>query len=129
MKAITKKRTKAVLIDAVISGVVTAGVEYVLRKKVKNEVVHNVITPTAVLWALEYAQLSRSGQTIGYKTAGLVLENEDGTAPTNCQLMKRMAYRDIVSPFEYLTNRKTFEGEDGKVLPHDRVAGTVVKEV
>jgi len=129
MKSITKKRTKAILIDAAISGIVTAGVEYLLRKKVKSEVVHNLITPTAVLWALEYAQLSKNGQTIGYKAAGLTLENEDGTTPTGCQLMKRMAYRDIVSPFEYVTSRKTFEGQDGAVMPHDRIAGTVVREV
>ncbi len=65
-----KKRTKAFLIDLAISSVVTVGVEYVLRKKVKNEVVHALVTPTVVMWALEYAQLRQNGQTIGYKKNG-----------------------------------------------------------
>ncbi|MBH9788093.1 RDD family protein, partial [Clostridioides difficile] len=67
MESMTKKRTAAFLIDTAVSTAVTFGVEYFLRKKVKNEAVHALVTPTVVLWALEYAQLRKNGQTIGYK--------------------------------------------------------------
>ncbi|RUL48707.1 MULTISPECIES: RDD family protein [Lysinibacillus] len=129
MKSITKKRTKAFIIDLAISGVVTAGVEYVLRKKIKNEAFHHLVTPTAVLWGLEYAQIRKGGQTIGYKAAKLALQNEDGSPLTCQQITKRMVYRDIVSTFDYLLKRQDFEQEDGALLPHDRVARTIVKEV
>jgi len=55
MESITKKRALAFLMDTAISTAVTLGVEYFLRKKVKSEVVHALVTPTAMLWALEYA--------------------------------------------------------------------------
>ena len=129
MKAITKKRTKAVLIDSVISGVASVGVEYFLKKKIKNEAFHALVTPTLVMWSLEYAQLKTCGQTLGYKTMGLALENENGSELTSGQIIKRMAYRDSLSTFKYMKDRKAFEGEDGSVLPHDEVAGTVVREV
>ncbi|RCW74955.1 RDD family protein [Saliterribacillus persicus] len=128
MNELTKKRTKAIGIDLAISSIVTAGVEYLLRKKVKSEAVHNLVTPTAVLWALEYVQLSCNGQTLGYKAMGLTLQNEDGQTPTCSQIAKRMVYRDTVSTIDYLKDRKGFEGEDGSVLPHDRYAGTLVRE-
>lgn len=129
VKSVTKKRTKAILIDATISSVVTAGVEYFLRKKVKNEAVHALVTPTVVMWALEYAQLRQNGQTIGYKAMGLALENEDGSDLISSQILKRMAYRDAVSTFDYLKNPKAFEELDGAILPHDRFSNTVVKEI
>ncbi|MFC4022415.1 RDD family protein [Oceanobacillus longus] len=129
MKSITKKRTGAILLDMAISSAVTAGVEYFLRKKVKNEMVHVLITPTIVLWTLEYTQLRKSGQTIGYKKIGLVLENEDGSDLTSCQIIKRMAYRDTLSTLDYLKNHKEFEKQDGSILPHDRFSGTIVKEI
>ncbi|ASN06479.1 RDD family protein [Virgibacillus necropolis] len=129
MKSITKKRTKAFVIDLAISSALTAGVEYLLRKKVKNEVVHALITPTIVMWTLEYAQLRQSGQTIGYRKMGLTLVNEDGSAPTSCQIIKRMGYRDTVSTFDYLKSRETFENQAGAVLPHDCFSGTVVREM
>ncbi|MGE7090352.1 RDD family protein [Lysinibacillus sp. NPDC048646] len=129
MKAITKKRTKAFLIDLAVSTAVTAGVEYVLRKKVKNEAVHALVTPMVVMWSLEYAQLRQNGQTIGYKKMGLALENEDGSKLSTDQILKRMAYRDTVSTFDYLKNRKAFEKQHGEILPHDRFADTVVKEL
>ncbi|WP_173915355.1 RDD family protein [Halobacillus sp. Marseille-Q1614] len=128
MKSITKKRTKALMIDFAISTAVTAGVEFLLRKKIKNEAFHALVTPTAVMWSLEYAQMRQCGQTIGYKTMGLALENEEGSELSSSQIIKRMAYRDTVSTFDYLKNRKSFEGEDGSVLPHDRYSGTAVRE-
>lgn len=67
MKSITTKRTAAYMIDVAISTTVTFGIEYFLRKKVKNEAVHALVTPTVVMWALEYAQLRNKGQTIGYQ--------------------------------------------------------------
>ncbi|MGJ9457328.1 RDD family protein [Oceanobacillus sp. CF4.6] len=129
MKAITKKRTGGFLLDMAISSAVTAGVEYFLRKKVKNEMVHILITPTIVLWTLEYTQLRKTGQTIGYKKIGLVLENEDGSDLTSRQIMKRMAYRDTLSTLDYLKNHKEFEKQDGSILPHDRFSGTIVREI
>lgn len=129
MKSITKKRTKAFMIDVAISSVVTAGVEYFLRKKIKNEAVHTFVTPMAVMWALEYAQLRQNGQTIGYKKMGLALENEEGSELTSCQILKRMAYRDTLSTFDYLKDPKQFEKEEGEILPHDRISSTVVKEL
>ncbi|PAV27949.1 RDD family protein [Virgibacillus profundi] len=129
MNAITKKRLKAYLIDAAISTALTAGVEYFMRKKVKNEVVHVLIMPTVVMWTLEYAQLKQRSQTIGYKKMGLALESEDRSELTSGRIIKRMAYRDTLSTLEYLKNRKAFESQDGAVLPHDRISGTVVKEI
>ncbi|WP_107948921.1 RDD family protein [Lysinibacillus parviboronicapiens] len=129
MQSITKKRTKAFLIDLAISSVVTVGVEYVLRKKVKTEVVHALVTPTVVMWALEYAQLRQNGQTIGYKKMGLALESEDGTKLTSAQLIKRIAYRDTVSTFDYVKNPKSFEKQQGEILPHDHFSHTNVKEI
>ncbi|AXI07679.1 RDD family protein [Oceanobacillus sp. 143] len=129
MRSITKKRTKAYFIDLAISTAVTAGIEYFLRKKVKNEAVHVLVTPTLVMWSLEYAQLRTSGQTIGYKTMGLALKNEDGSQPTPNQIIKRMAYRDTLSTLDYFKSRKSFEEQDGAILPHDQVSGTVVREV
>ncbi|MFD1849814.1 RDD family protein [Oceanobacillus bengalensis] len=129
MKSISKKRTKAFFIDLAISTAVTAGVECLLRKKIKNEAFHALVTPTVVMWSLEYAQLRKSGQTIGYKTMGIALESEEGSELTCNQILKRMAYRDTVATFDFMKDREGFEGEDGAEFPHDRYAGTVVKEV
>lgn len=117
------------MIDMAISTTVSLGAEYFVRKKIKNEVVHNLVTPTFIMWGLEYVQLRKSGQTIGYKAMKLALENEDGTKPTDVQIAKRMLYRDTISTFDYLKGREHFEGEDGSALPHDRFAETVVREV
>lgn len=129
MKKISKKRTTAYLLDAVVSGVVTAGVEHLLRKKIKNEAFHALLTPTVVMWTLEYAQLRKSGQTLGYKTMGLKLNSTEGTELTSGQIIKRMVYRDTISTFNYIKDRKAFEGEDGKMYPHDRKSNTIVTEV
>ena len=129
MKEITKKRTKAYFIDLAISTAVTAGVEYLLRKKVKNEAFHVLVTPTVVLWSLEYAQLRKSGQTFGYKKMGLVLDNEDESPLTCGQIMKRMAYRDTLSTFDYLKDSNGFEKQEGAILPHDQFSNTIVREL
>ncbi|KGR77451.1 RDD family protein [Ureibacillus sinduriensis] len=129
MKTITKKRRNAFLIDLAISGAVNAGVEYLLRKKIKNEAFHSLVTPTAVLWTLEYIQLRKSGQTLGYKAAGLMVENANGGEITPAQIVQRMAYRDFIGTVDYVFKRKSFEGQNGEVFPHDRISGTVVKEV
>lgn len=128
LKRITKKRLAAICIDLGISTAVTLTAEYFLRKKIKSEAFHNLVTPTVVFWGLEYAQLRKSGQTMGYKAMGLTLENEDGTPLTDKQIMKRMAYRDTISTFHYLKDREQFEGENGECFPHDRISQTVVKE-
>jgi len=129
VNSISKKRTKAFLIDIAISSAVTAGVEYILRKKVKNETIHAIVTPTVVMWSLELAQLRKKGQTVGYKKMGLVLENKNGTRVTSSQIIKRMAYRDSISTFDYLKNPKAFEQQNGQLLPHDSFSGTIVKEI
>lgn len=129
MKTITKKRRNAFLIDLAISTVVNAGVEYLFRKKIKNEAFHSLVTPTAVLWTLEYVQLRKSGQTLGYKATGLMVENANGGEITPTQIVKRMAYRDFIGTVDYVFKRKSFEGQNGEKLPHDRISGTTVKEV
>ncbi|RLL45457.1 RDD family protein [Oceanobacillus piezotolerans] len=128
MKDLTKKRTKAVMIDGVVSGILSLGVEYFLRKKVKNEFVHTVVTPTVVMWSLEYAQMRTCGQTVGYKAMGLALESKDGKDLNSCQIVKRIAYRDTLSTLDYFKDREAFEGENGAAMPHDRYTGTVVRE-
>lgn len=128
MKRVTKKRFKAYLIDAVFAVAVTYGVEYLLRKKVKNEAVHALVTPTVVMWTLEYTQLCRSGQTIGYKQQELVLEDEQGSGPSSAQIFKRMAFRDTIGGFSYLKNPKGFSEEEGAIMSQDRYARTKVRE-
>ena len=128
MKSMTKKRLAAVMLDSVVAATVSLGVEYLLRKKIKNEFVHTVVTPTVVFWGLEYAQLRKSRQTLGYKAVGLTLENEDGSQPTDAQIEKRIMYRDTMSTFDYLKDRQHFEQQEGAILPHDRFAQTVVKK-
>lgn len=129
MKALTKKRAKAYCIDLAISTAITGIVELILRKKIKSEAFHAVVTPSVIMGSLECAQLLRNGQTIGYKKMGLILESESASTITAKQVVKRIMYRDSLSSLKLLTNRKSFEGEDGSILPHDVFAGTVVKEV
>ncbi|KIL51393.1 RDD family protein [Jeotgalibacillus alimentarius] len=128
MKEVTKRRFKAILIDLAVSSAVTAGVEYVLRKKVKNEAFHALVTPTAVMWGLELAQLKSCGQTVGYKAMGLKLESEDGFPLTTEQLLKRMAYRDTIGGFKYMKDKEAYVGTDGRSMAHDRYAAVVVNE-
>ncbi|MCC5892805.1 RDD family protein [Exiguobacterium sp.] len=119
MRQLTKRRTQAVLIDGVIAGLVSYGVEQLVRKKVKSEFVHAVITPTLVSYALEACQMSRGGQTIGYKLMGLELKNDDATPVTAEQAFKRALHRDTLSIAAYFKDRTHYEAEDGAVLPHD----------
>lgn len=129
LKALTKKRAKAYCIDLAISTAVTGVVEYILRKRIKSEAFHAIVTPSVIMGSLECAQILGSGQTIGYKKMGLILESESESSVTTTQVVKRIMYRDSLSSLKLLMNRKSFEGEDGSILPHDRFAGTVVKEV
>nr|WP_039813099.1 RDD family protein [Jeotgalibacillus malaysiensis] len=128
MKDVTKRRLKAILIDLAVSSAVTAGVEYALRKKIKNEAFHALVTPTAVMWGLELAQLKSCGQTVGYRAMGLKLESEDGFPLTTEQLLKRMTYRDTVGGFKYFKDKEAYEGVDGRSMAHDRYAAVIVNE-
>jgi len=128
MRSVTKKRGAAFAIDLAISTAVTLGVEKLLRKKVKSEAIHALITPTVVMWYLEYAQLRTCGSTVGYQALGLTLEKEGGGRPSSRQIVKRMAYRDFISSLDYLKDRKGFQLEEGALMPHDRYSGTIVSE-
>ncbi|GIO22124.1 RDD family protein [Oceanobacillus sp. J11TS1] len=129
MKTITKKRMQANLIDLAVSTTVTLAAEALLKKRIKSQVFHNLVNPTAVMWSLEYAQLKSSGRTLGYRQAGLKLESVDGEKLSSSQIIKRMIYRDFIGGFSYLKNRKAFEGEDGSQFPYDLSVGVKVKEV
>lgn len=129
MKAITKKRLKAYLIDLTVSTAVTLATESLLKKKIKSPVFYNLVHPTMIMWSLEYAQLKCGSQTLGYRAAGLKLERADGGDLTGSQLIKRMAYRDTVGTFSYWKRREQFEGRDGSQFPYDHSVGVKVKEV
>ncbi|OES46622.1 hypothetical protein [Domibacillus iocasae] len=59
---------------------------------------------------------------------GIVLEREDGSAPTSSQIIKRILYRDSVSGLVYFKDRDRFKAQSGTQLPHNAFAGTIVKE-
>ncbi|MDE4085401.1 RDD family protein [Planococcus maritimus] len=126
MEKLLKKRGKALAIDVMASAVVTAAVEPLLRKKVKQEWVHALVTPTVVFWGLEYIQLKTCGQTVGHKISGIKIENEDGGELTGEQILKRVAHRDSIMTLQWFKER----GQDmGAQMPHDRYAHTVVREL
>lgn len=126
MDKLLKKRGKALAIDVMASAVVTAAVEPLLRKKLKQEWVHALVTPTVVFWGLEYIQLKTCGQTVGHKIAGIKIENADGGKLTDEQILKRVAHRDSIMTLQWLKER----GQDmGTQMPHDRYAHTVVREL
>ncbi|ELK45927.1 RDD family protein [Halobacillus sp. ACCC02827] len=127
METLTKKRLQAFLIDTAISTAAALTAEYFLRKKVKNEAFHTIVTPTLMMWGLEYIQLRRSGQTIGYKKTGLKLEHADGLPLTSAVIAKRIGYRDTISTIDYIKSKESFEADGGAIFPHDRYAGTVVR--
>ncbi|MFC4354983.1 RDD family protein [Chryseomicrobium palamuruense] len=133
MKELSKKRTKAILIDTVIATAVSIGIETALKSVTKKnrsaEAVYATLLPTFVMWGMEAIQMKNNGQTLGYKAVGLKLETEDGQNPSCEQVLKRAVYRDMVSTFDYLKDRKGFEGKDGSAYPHDQKFGTVVREV
>ncbi|MCF3942129.1 RDD family protein [Oceanobacillus alkalisoli] len=128
MEALTKKRLKASLIDAGISTVVSLGVEYFLRKKIKNEAFHTIVLPMLSQYTLEYVQLKNGGQTIGYRLMGIELKSEDGKGLTSDQILKRMLHRDTTSTIAYFKNRDSFEAQAGRLFPHDLKTGTIVRE-
>ena len=126
MHNLTKKRTKAYFIDMAISTVVTVSLDSFLSKRIKNDTIHTWVTPSVIMWSLEYVQMKSRKQTIGYKLMGLSLENQSDSETSTEQLLKRMVYRDLISFF--LIKSKNFEREKGAVLPHDHYALTRVKE-
>ena len=126
MDKLLKKRGKAFAVDLMVSAAVTAAVEPLLRKKIKQEWFHALITPTAVFWGLEYAQLKTCGQTVGHKTAGIKIENADGGELTGEQILKRVAHRDSVMALQWFKERGQ---ETSAQMPHDRYAHTVVREL
>ena len=128
MQTITKKRLKAYFIDFAIASVVTLGIESILRKKIKSEVFYIIVTPVVIPFSLEYLQLKRRGQTVGYKASGLILQSKDATPLTSNQVIKRTFYSQLVSPFKYLAHPRKYWKSDGQILPHDRVANTIVSE-
>lgn len=125
MEKLLKKRGQAFAVDLMVSAAVTAAVEPLLRKKIKQEWFHALITPTAVFWGLEYAQLKACGQTVGHKTAGIKIENADGGELTGEQILKRVAHRDTVMTLQWFKERGK---EQGGQMPHDRFAGTRMRE-
>lgn len=129
MNSLSKKRAKAILIDTAISTAVSFAVEPFLRKKVKNEFVHAVLTPTFIFWGLEYAQLRLSGQTAGQKAMAIEIRSEDGGELESEQILKRLMHRDFSSTIMYLRDRDKFDAYEGEKFPHDLYAHTVVKEV
>lgn len=133
MKDLTKKRTKAILIDTAVSTAFSVGIEMALKSVTKKnrtaEAVYATVLPTVLMWGLEVVQMKNGGQTLGYKAMGLKLESLNGQNLSYEQIMKRAAYRDIMSTFDYLKDRKGFEGLDGSSYPHDQKSGTFVREV
>lgn len=129
MNELTKKRMKAILIDTVISTVVSSALEPLLKKKTKSSFVYTVVSPSVVFWGLEYAQLRLSGQTIGQKLMNIEVQNENGGEPTSEQILKRMVHRDMVSSIVYLKDRAAYDVYQGEKFPHDLYAHTMVKEL
>lgn len=128
MYPLMKKRVKASLIDSFVASSISLVTEPLLRKKVKNEMVINVLVPTFLTWGLEYAQLRLNGQTLGQKAMGIAIESENGSGLTSEQILKRMIHRDSISSFGYLKDREKYAIYSGAKYPHDLYAGTVVKE-
>ncbi|MDN7246442.1 RDD family protein [Planococcus shenhongbingii] len=128
MKDLSKKRSKAMFIDFIAATAALAVLETAVPKKVKANPVYTLVVPTLVVWGLEYVQLAKSGQTLGYKAQGLILESEDGLQLSGEQIAKRFLYRDLKSPIDLFKNREGFERLEGAKLPHDVYAQTIVRE-
>ncbi|MFD1032336.1 RDD family protein [Metaplanococcus flavidus] len=128
MNKLMKKRLKAMVIDTAISIGVSVALEPLVRNKLKNKVAYDALAPTLIFWGLEYAQLRMSGQTIGHKVAGIVIDTTDGSALSSDQILKRLMHRDSVSTLAYLKDREKYDFYEGTKLPHDLYADTVVKE-
>lgn len=129
MNELAKKRGKAILIDTVISSVVSLALEPLLKKKTKSSFAYTVVSPSVIFWGLEYAQLRLSGQTVGQKMMRIEVQNEDGGEPTSKQIIKRLVHRDTISPFIYLKDREYFDAYEGERFPHDLYSHTTVKEL
>ena len=129
MNELAKKRLKAILIDTAISTVATLALEPIFKGKAKSGFLYTMVTPTAVFWGLEYAQLRTRGQTVGQKVMGIEIRNEVGGSPTPEQILKRLIHRDTVAPLIYLKNREQYGVFEGEKFPHDIYSQTVVKEV
>lgn len=128
MNRLMKKRIKALAIDTAITMGVTALLEPLVRNKLKNKAVYDAVAPSLIFWGLEYAQMRISGQTIGHKAAGIVIDTTDGSEMTSTQILKRLVHRDTISTLSYLRDREKFDFYEGTKLPHDLYADTVVKE-
>lgn len=128
MKRLMKKRVKAAAVDTAIAMGVLAVLDPLVRNKLKNKAVYDVLAPSLVYWGLEYAQMRMSGQTIGHKTAGMIIDTTDGSAMSSEQILKRLVHRDLISPISYLRDRPKYDFYEGSKLPHDIYADTVVKE-
>lgn len=128
MKRLMKKRMKAMAIDTAITMGVTAALEPLFRNKLKNKAAYDTIAPSLVFWGLEFAQMRMSGQTIGHKVAGIVIDTTDGSAMSSDQIVRRLIHRDSISMFSYLRDREKYDFYEGTKLPHDLYADTVAKE-
>ncbi|WP_185959993.1 RDD family protein [Planococcus soli] len=129
MNELAKKRGKAILIDTVISSVISFALEPLLKKNTKSSFVYTVVSPSVIFWGLEYAQLRLSGQTVGQKLMSIEVQNENGGEPTPEQILKRMVHRDTVSPIVYLKDRTYYDAYEGEKFPHDLYSHTMVKEL
>ena len=128
MNRLIKKRIKAMAIDTAITMGATALLEPLVRNKLKNKAVYDIVAPSLIFWGLEYTQLRMSGQTIGHKAAGIVIDTTDGSELTSTQILKRLVHRDSISMLSYLRDREKYDFYEGTKLPHDLYADTVVKE-
>lgn len=128
MNRLMKKRMKAMAIDTAVTMGITALLEPVVRNKLKNKAVYDAVAPSLIFWGLEYAQMRLSGQTIGHKAAGIVIDTTDGSEMTSTQILKRLVHRDSISTISYLRDRQKYDFYEGTKLPHDLYADTVVKE-
>lgn len=129
MNDLTKKRLKAVITDTAIANALAFSVEPLMRKKIKNNFFHAVVTPTVLLWGLEYAQTKWIGRTIGQQVEGIKVVSEGGGELTSQQILKRIVYRDLISPQKYWKEREKYTVFAGSKFPHDVYANTVVKEI
>ncbi|HSJ36874.1 MAG TPA: RDD family protein [Planococcus sp. (in: firmicutes)] len=128
MNRLMKKRMKAIAIDTAITMGAVALLEPLVRNKLKNKAVYDAVAPSLIFWGLEYAQMRMSGQTIGHKVAGIVIDTTDGSEMTSTQILKRLVHRDFISTISYLRDREKYDFYEGTKLPHDLYADTVVKE-
>lgn len=128
MNRLMKKRMKAMAVDTAVTMGVTVLLEPLVRNKLKNKTVYDAVAPSLIFWGMEYAQMRVSGQTIGHKAAGIVIDTTDGSALTSIQILKRLVHRDTISTVSYLRDRQKYDFYEGTKLPHDLYANTVVKE-